>query len=70
MLSLSEAPADPHLAARHTFADEPGGRRPAPAPRLGRTPLKTREAARPEEVLIRWGVRLSVRELADGVHVG
>jgi alpha-methylacyl-CoA racemase len=70
VLSLSEAPADPHLAARRTFAGADGGLRPAPAPRLGRTPLQERETASLDDVLLRWGVRPPARELADGVHVG
>jgi len=70
VLSLSEAPADPHLAARRTFAGAADGLRPAPAPRLGRTPLQQREAASLDEALVRWGVRSPGRELADEVHVG
>ena len=68
VLSLSEAPADPHLAARRTFAGDADGRRPAPAPRLGRTPLHEREPASADDALVRWGVRPPAREL-DGVHV-
>jgi alpha-methylacyl-CoA racemase len=35
---LSEAPDDPHLAARGTFVERFGVRQPAPAPRFSRTP--------------------------------
>ncbi|GAA5050664.1 alpha-methylacyl-CoA racemase [Thermocatellispora tengchongensis] len=37
VLSLTEAPSHPHLAARGTFVDVDGVRQPAPAPRFGRT---------------------------------
>ncbi|MFG2223053.1 CaiB/BaiF CoA transferase family protein [Streptomyces sp. NPDC048644] len=38
VLSLREAPAHPHLAARGTFIDHGGLTQPAPAPRFSRTP--------------------------------
>lgn len=38
VLSLREAPAHPHLAARATFVEHEGLVQPAPAPRLSRTP--------------------------------
>ncbi|MFH8344581.1 CaiB/BaiF CoA transferase family protein [Streptomyces sp. NPDC018045] len=38
VLSLREAPAHPHLAARGTFADHGGITQPAPAPRFSATP--------------------------------
>ena len=38
VLSLDEAPAHPHNAARATFLARPGGAEPAPAPRFSRTP--------------------------------
>ena len=38
VLSLSEAPQHPHLAARGTFVDVDGVTQPAPAPRFSRTP--------------------------------
>jgi len=38
VLSLREAPDDPHLAARGTFLTRFGVRQPAPAPRFSRTP--------------------------------
>lgn len=38
VLSLTEAPRHPHLAARQTFVDREGVTQPAPAPRFSRTP--------------------------------
>ncbi|MFP3992681.1 CaiB/BaiF CoA-transferase family protein, partial [Streptomyces sp. E11-3] len=38
VLSLGEAPAHPHLAARATFTDHGGITQPAPAPRFSATP--------------------------------
>lgn len=38
VLSLGEAPAHPHLAARGTYVDHAGAVQPAPAPRFSRTP--------------------------------
>ncbi|TQK50791.1 alpha-methylacyl-CoA racemase [Streptomyces sp. SLBN-118] len=38
VLSLSEAPSHPHLAARGTFVDHGGITQPAPAPRFSATP--------------------------------
>ncbi|MER7571158.1 CaiB/BaiF CoA-transferase family protein [Streptomyces sp. NPDC126514] len=38
VLSLTEAPHDPHLAARGTFTDHGGITQPAPAPRFSATP--------------------------------
>jgi alpha-methylacyl-CoA racemase len=38
VLSMDEAPAHPHLAARRTFVEVDGVVQPAPAPRFGRTP--------------------------------
>jgi alpha-methylacyl-CoA racemase len=38
VLSLTEAPRHPHLAARHTFLDVDGVTQAAPAPRFSRTP--------------------------------
>ena len=70
VLSLSEAPADPHLAARRTITGDADGRRPAPAPRLWRTPLRERVSPSLDDVLLRWGVRPPARELTDGVQVG
>lgn len=38
VLSMDEAPADPHLVARETFVEVGGALQPAPAPRFSRTP--------------------------------
>ncbi len=38
VLSLTEAPSHPHLAARATFVEHEGVVQPAPAPRFSRTP--------------------------------
>ncbi|WP_207536907.1 CaiB/BaiF CoA transferase family protein [Sabulicella rubraurantiaca] len=38
ILSMTEAPAHPHLRARGTFTEQDGTLQPAPAPRLSRTP--------------------------------
>ncbi|MFD7612644.1 CaiB/BaiF CoA transferase family protein [Streptomyces sp. NPDC059828] len=61
VLSLREAPAHPHLAARGTFTDHGGITQPAPAPRFSATPGEVRRGpARPgadaEEVARDWGV--------------
>ncbi|MGW0911141.1 CaiB/BaiF CoA transferase family protein [Streptomyces sp. NPDC002784] len=48
VLSLTEAPHDPHLAARGTFTDHGGITQPAPAPRFSATPTAVRSGpARP-----------------------
>ncbi|MFJ4326394.1 CaiB/BaiF CoA transferase family protein [Streptomyces tricolor] len=48
VLSLREAPAHPHLAARGTFTDHGGITQPAPAPRFSATPTAVRTGpARP-----------------------
>lgn len=48
VLSLREAPAHPHLAARGTFTDHGGINQPAPAPRFSATPASVRSGpARP-----------------------
>ncbi|MGW2328725.1 CaiB/BaiF CoA transferase family protein [Streptomyces sp. NPDC001700] len=61
VLSLSEAPRHPQLAARDTFVDEAGITQPAPAPRFSATPGRVRGGpARPgadaAEVARDWGV--------------
>jgi alpha-methylacyl-CoA racemase len=61
VLSLAEAPTDPHLAARGTLAPAAGGGpQPAAAPRLSRTPLHARKAGDLDAALSRWGMRSSV----------
>ena len=59
VLSLSEAPAHPHLAARATFVREEGVMQPAPAPRFSRTPSRIQSpppahAVAVADVLRRW----------------
>ncbi|MFF0484342.1 CaiB/BaiF CoA transferase family protein [Streptomyces sp. NPDC004435] len=61
VLSLREAPAHPHLAARATFTEHGGLVQPAPAPRFSATPgtLRTGPAlpgADTAEVARDWGV--------------
>jgi alpha-methylacyl-CoA racemase len=61
VLSLREAPAHPHLAARGTFTDHGGITQPAPAPRFSATPATLRTGpARPgadtAAVLRDWGI--------------
>lgn len=60
VLSLSEAPAHPHNAARSTFVAPDGVVQPAPAPRFSRTPgaiqhPPVRPGASTSEVLRQWG---------------
>ncbi|MFF1692350.1 CaiB/BaiF CoA transferase family protein [Streptomyces sp. NPDC058257] len=61
VLSLSEAPGHPHLAARGTFVDHGGITQPAPAPRFSATPTDVRSGpAQPgadtEDVARDWDV--------------
>ncbi|MFE9923347.1 CaiB/BaiF CoA transferase family protein [Streptomyces sp. NPDC005774] len=61
VLSLREAPHDPHLAARSTFIDHAGITQPAPAPRFSATPTSVRTGpARPgtdtDDVARDWDV--------------
>jgi alpha-methylacyl-CoA racemase len=44
VLSMAEAPADPHARARQAFIDVDGITQPAPAPRFSRTPSAVRSA--------------------------
>ena len=60
VLSLDEAHAHPHMAARGTFTEVAGVRQPAPAPRFSRTPgAIERPPSSPgqhtDEVLADWG---------------
>ncbi|WP_322069223.1 CaiB/BaiF CoA transferase family protein [Paraburkholderia bannensis] len=60
VLSMTEAPAHPHLRARGTFIECDGIVQPAPAPRFSRTPgAVQRSPARPgehtTEALLDWG---------------
>ena len=60
VLSLSEAPKHPHMAARGTFIEIEGVIQPAPAPRFSRTPGEVHHPVpepgeHTEEVLTGWG---------------
>jgi alpha-methylacyl-CoA racemase len=50
VLSLSEAPSHPHMAARKTFVERHGAIQPAPAPRFSRTPSVIRETTKSDMV--------------------
>jgi alpha-methylacyl-CoA racemase len=72
VLSLSEAAAHPHLAARQTFIDVAGVTQPAPSPRFSRTVLSAptpppAPGADTVSVLRDWGVLDAGRLIADGV---
>jgi alpha-methylacyl-CoA racemase len=74
VLSLTEAPTHPYLAARETFIDVGGVIQPAPAPRFSRTGSARPEAPAPvgahtAEVLDSWGVRNAAALLTGGVAV-
>lgn len=61
VLSLAEAPNDPHIESRRTFESVDGVLQPAPAPRFSRTPSRiTTPPKAPEtqltEVLRDWGL--------------
>jgi alpha-methylacyl-CoA racemase len=61
VLSLHEAPHDPHLAARGTFAEHLGVVQPTPAPRFSATPATLGgppplPGQHTEEVLREWRV--------------
>ena len=71
VLSMSEAPAHPHLAARGTFVEVDGMVQAAPAPRFSRTPADSPGSvlASDRGALLDWGVdesRISALA-ADGV---
>ena len=61
VLSMAEAPAHPHMAARAVFETRDGITQPAPAPRLSRTP-GTLDRPPPErgadaaEICRDWGI--------------
>jgi alpha-methylacyl-CoA racemase len=61
VLTLSEAPAHPHNAARGTFVEANGRVQPAPAPRFSRTPgsvgvAPAHAGEHSREILAGWGV--------------
>lgn len=62
VMTLSEAPAEPHNQARGTFIDVNGDIQPAPAPRFERTPgaiqnAPAREGADTISALAEWGYK-------------
>ena len=66
VLSMDEAHAHPHNAARQAFIDVGGMRQPAPAPRFGGTPLAHPTppgGTDPREALKAWG--LTEREIGQ-----
>lgn len=74
IISLSEAGAHPHLAARGTFVDVAGVTQPAPAPRFSRTPATIAMApagagAHTRAALAAWGVADVDALLASGAAV-
>lgn len=74
IISLSQAGAHPHLAARGTFVDVAGVTQPAPAPRFSRTPATIAMApagagAHTRAALAAWGVADVDALLASGAAV-
>ena len=73
VLSLDEAPADPHMSARGAFVEANGVPQPAPAPRFSATPAATPSLPPPlpgehtREVLEEWSVPDAAALLASGV---
>ena len=69
VLSMSEAPAHPHLAARGTFVEVDGMVQAAPAPRFSRTPAGSPGSvlASDRRALLDWGIDESrISALAAG----
>ena len=65
VLSLEEAPLDPHNVARKTFVEDNGVVQPAPAPRFSATPGEIQgpppqNGAHNEEALADWGIDAAV----------
>ena len=58
VLTMSEAPQHPHLAARGTFAEVDGIMQAAPAPRFSRTPADAPGSVQDSDrrALLAWGV--------------
>ena len=64
VLSMAEAPAHRHNAARETFVEVEGLVQPAPAPRFSRTPSAIQgppggNGATTAEILADWGISAS-----------
>ncbi len=57
VLTLSEAPNHPHMAARQVFVKHEGVTQPAPAPRFSRTPsaIRATQTADIADILAEWG---------------
>lgn len=77
VLSLREAPADGHLAARETFVEVDGVVQPAPAPRFTRSGSRAPQPPRPAlpaeeavDLLRRWGVGSADELVAGGAVQG
>ncbi|MFF8281606.1 CaiB/BaiF CoA transferase family protein [Streptomyces albus] len=75
VLSLTEAPAHPHLAARGTYLEHDGLIQPAPAPRFSATPTRiasgpARPGAHTAEVARDWDVAALAPQTADGTPEG
>jgi len=66
VLSVEEAAADPHLAARQTFIQGKYGLEPAPAPRLSRSPGHINPSPSLDERLEEWDVSSLASLLNDG----
>lgn len=65
VLTVEEAAADPHLAARQTFIKGEQGLEPAPAPRLSRSPGRISPAPSLDARLEEWGIS-SLTSLSKG----
>lgn len=57
VLTLSEAPNHPHMAARQVFVKHDGVTQPAPAPRFSRTPsaIRATQTADIADIVAEWG---------------
>jgi alpha-methylacyl-CoA racemase len=74
VLTLEEAAAHPHLAARRTFTEVDGLLQPNPAPHFSRTPARLTTppdvaGAHTREALLAWGVEHVDALLASGAAV-
>ncbi len=62
VLTMTEAAAHPHMAAREVYVEHEGVLQPAPAPRFSRTtaalssPPPATAGAQTREALLAWGV--------------
>jgi alpha-methylacyl-CoA racemase len=73
VLTMGEAPHDPHAVARGAFVDQGGVYQPGPAPQFSRTSLGVppvgRDVGDPHATLGRWGLDAQRIDslVADGV---